>query len=214
MDWLMALAPPLGAGYLKLVGLTARYRVKGWEHYDAIKKGHGRGVWVVWHNRLIGGIILQRDKNVGALISKSRDGELISRAVERLGYAPLRGSTSRNSSGVAKAAIRHLREGYDVVFTPDGPRGPRYEVQAGAAWAAKLSGAPVLPIGVGATPKAVFKSWDRFQLPLPFSRIQVVLGEPLTFSEADDIAYVQKKIKDALDRVTAEADGILGVVSP
>lgn len=210
----MALAPPAGAGYLKLVGYTGRYRVKGWEHLEAIRASHGRGVWVVWHNRLLGGIVLQRDKMVGALISQSRDGELISRVVERLGFVPLRGSTSRGSSGVARAAMRHIREGHDVLFTPDGPRGPRYVVQQGAAWAALAAGVPVLPIGVGAAWKVVFRSWDRFQLPLPFSRIQVVLGEPLIFSKEEPVEEVQDKIGRALKRVTEEADSILGVVSP
>lgn len=214
MDWLLALAPPTGAAYLKLVGLTGRYRIKGWEHLEKLRADHGRGVWVVWHNRLLGGIVLQRDKKVGALISQSRDGELIARAVERLGFVPLRGSTSRGAAGVTRAALRHIRDGYDVLFTPDGPRGPRYKVQQGAAWAAQAAGVPVLPIGVGATPKVVFKSWDRFQLPLPFSRVQIVLGEPISFTKEEPVEEVQRRIEEALKAVTEEADALLGVVSP
>lgn len=214
VDWVMTLAPSLGAGFLRLVRLTSRYRVKGRENLDTIKRGPGRGVWVCWHNRLLGAIALHTSKNIGALISQSRDGELIARTVSRLGYAPLRGSTSRGSSGVLRAAMAHLEGGFDVVFTVDGPRGPRYVVQQGAAFAARNAGVPVLPVGIGATPKFVLRSWDRFQIPLPFSRVQVVYGEPLTFARDESIDQVKRRIGEALTRVTEEADAMLGVVSP
>ena len=101
-----------------------------------------------------------------------------------------------------------------MVFTPDGPKGPRYEVQQGAAYAALKAGVPVLPLGVGASRKMVFRSWDRFQLPLPFSEVRVVYGEPLSFKGDEDIEDVRRLIGEALDKATAEADRILGVTSP
>ena len=214
MDLALTLVPPLGAGFLRLVKLTSRYSAKGREHLDRIKREHGRGVWVCWHNRLLGAIVLHQSRNIGALISQSWHGEMISRLVKRLGYAPLRGSTSRGSSSVLRAAMGHLREGYDVVFTLDGPRGPRYVVQQGAAFAARNAGVPVLPVGIGASRKVVLRSWDRFQIPLPFSRVQVVYGEPLTFARNEPIDEVKRRIGNALTKVTDEADAMLGVVSP
>lgn len=210
----LLIVPFLGALYLKLVKLTGTYRVEGGEHLESVEKGGRGSVWVVWHNRLIGAIILHRGKNVGALISQSYDGELIARVVERLGYTALRGSTTRGGAGALKAVLRHIRAGHAAVFTPDGPKGPRYEVQQGAAYAAMKAGVPVLPLGVAASGKKVFRSWDRFQLPLPFSKVQVVYGVPLTFTGDEDVDEVREKIRAALTRATEEADRLLGVHSP
>lgn len=210
----LLIVPLLGALYLWLVKITGSYRVSGLAHLEAVEKGGKGSVWVVWHNRLIGAIILHRGKSVGALISQSYDGEIIARVVERLGFVPLRGSTTRGGTGALKAVLRHIRAGHAAVFTPDGPKGPRYEVQSGAAYAALKAGAPVLPLGVGSSPKKVFRSWDRFQLPLPFSRVQVVYGAPLLFKGDEDLEEVREKIRDALTRATEEADRLLGVDSP
>jgi lysophospholipid acyltransferase (LPLAT)-like uncharacterized protein len=207
-------APPVGAAYLRFVNLTGRYRVTGEEHLQWIRREHGQALWVVWHNRLLGAIAMHGNENIGAVISKSKDGELIARAVERLGYTPLRGSTSRGQTGALKGLLRHVSKGFDVVVTPDGPRGPRYRVQPGAAWIAMKTGFPILPVGVGASPKVVFKSWDRFQLPLPFGRVSVVYGKPLLFGKDEPVEEVREKIAAALTLATDEADRMLGTVSP
>jgi lysophospholipid acyltransferase (LPLAT)-like uncharacterized protein len=213
-DWLVTLVPPLGVGYLKLVRLTGRYHETGLENLRAARDERGAAIWAVWHNRLIGAITVHARKNIGAVISQSRDGELIARAVERLGYRPLRGSTTRGGSDALRGVLRHAREGNVVVFTPDGPKGPRYEVQQGVAFAAQRLGLPVLPLGVAARPKYVFKSWDRFQLPLPFSRVEIVYGPPLFFSRNDDVEEVRRSIREGLMAATLEADRILGTESP
>ena len=213
-NWLVTLVPPLGVGYLKLVRLTGRYHETGLEHYHAARAEKGCALWVVWHNRLLGAITTHANKGIGAVISQSQDGELISRAVERMGYHALRGSSSRGGVEALRGVFRHARAGYDVVFTPDGPKGPRYEVQPGAAYAAQRLGLPVLPLGVAASPKKVFASWDRFQLPLPFSRVEIVYGKPLIFSKKDPVETIQEQIRDAIMAATLEADRILGVESP
>lgn len=212
--WLLRIAPPLGARYLRLLKRVARYDEIGRERLEAARAEAGGGIFVIWHNRLLGGLPLHLDHNIGAVISQSDDGELLSRAMERIGFVGLRGSSSRGGSEAFRGVIKHLRKGFDVSLTPDGPKGPRYQVQPGAAVAAARSGKPVFTVGVGMSPKLVFGSWDRFQAPWPWSKIKVVYGEPLYFHKDQPIEEVQEAIRAALTQVTEEADRLLGVESP
>lgn len=213
-DLLVALAPPLGRGYLRLAAATSRYRFAGRERLAAARARGGPILSCFWHNRLLGPVIPHRDERAGVVISQSRDGELVSRLVEGFGYVGLRGSTSRGGSGALRAVLAHLRQGLDIAVTPDGPKGPRYRVQQGIAYLAARTGLPVVPVGVGMSRKAVFSSWDRFQVPLPFGTIQLVYGEPLVFGREDELEGVAEAIRSALSSMTDEADRLLGVTSP
>lgn len=212
-DWLVRAAPPLGRGYLRLVAATTRYRLEGADLFEGAR-AQGPVLPVFWHNRMLGPVMPYRGRGSGVVISKSRDGELASRLAEGLGYAALRGSSSRGGAGAARAVLRHLAKGLDVGFTPDGPKGPRYRVHPGVAFVALRSGAPVLPIGAAMSRRVVFSSWDRFQLPLPFGTIQLVHGPPLRFPPPEDPEGVCEAIRLALVEVTERADRLLGVTSP
>ena len=220
----------LGRGYLRLVALTSRCRFLGLERVENGRVAGEPILWAIWHNRLVGGVqgylwaawrnlslggaYPYRDQRIGVMISRSRDGELISRVVEGLGYAPLRGSTSRGGAIALRALLRHLKEGGDVVLTPDGPRGPRYEVQPGVAYLARKTGLAVIPVGIGMSRKKVFRSWDRFQLPLPFGTVHVVFGDPVRAPREASDEDVAEAVRAALVEVNEEADASLGVVSP
>jgi lysophospholipid acyltransferase (LPLAT)-like uncharacterized protein len=212
-EGLLRLAPPLGRSYLGLVGATTRYRFEGRERVEALRTG-GPVIWVFWHNRLLGPVIPHRDQDSGVVISQSKDGEVISRIVGGFGYGPLRGSSSRGGSAVLRAVLRHGRKGRDVAFTPDGPKGPRYRVQPGVIYAARRSGLPVIPLGVGMSRKLVFSSWDRFQVPLPLGTIQLVYGEPFRPGDSADDETACEVLGSELTRVTERADELLGVTSP
>jgi lysophospholipid acyltransferase (LPLAT)-like uncharacterized protein len=212
-DWLIRLVPPLGRGYLRLVAASSRYRMEGQRPYEEAR-ARGPVLSVFWHNRMLGPVMPYRGRGSGVVISRSRDGELASRLAAGLGYVPLRGSSSRGGAAAALAVLRHLRAGFEVGIKPDGPKGPRYKVQLGVAYAAVRSGVPVVPIGVGMSRKVVFSSWDRFQLPLPFGTIELVHGEPLQFGRSDDPEQVAEQIRASLVDVTERADRLLGVTSP
>ncbi|TLN17220.1 DUF374 domain-containing protein, partial [bacterium] len=145
---LLRLAPPLARLYLRFLGLTCSFRVEGEENYRLAHE-NGNAIWAFWHNRLMGSIPFHRGRGIGVVISQSKDGELISRVVEPMGYKAIRGSSSRGGASALRGILRQLKDGHIAAFTPDGPRGPRYTVSPGVAYAAQRSGAWVMPMGVG-----------------------------------------------------------------
>jgi lysophospholipid acyltransferase (LPLAT)-like uncharacterized protein len=212
-DLFLGVLPLLARAYLWLVGLTSRHREAGLEELARARQAGGAVVCAVWHNRLLGPLFVHRRRRVGVVISRSRDGELISRVVRGFGYVPLRGSSSRAGASALIAVLRHLRQGLDVALTPDGPKGPRYTVQPGVTYAARRAGVPLVPVGVGMSRKLVFSSWDRFQLPLPFGTIQLVYGPPLVFGPGED-GSEREAVRTALLHVTERADRLVEARSP
>jgi hypothetical protein len=134
-----------------------------------------------WHGQQFALLRWARWQRIVALVSLSRDGELVAAALARLGIASERGSSSRRGAAGLKGMVRRLRRGLDAAFAVDGPRGPARLVRTdGAALAARLSGGLVVPMAAACARCHVFaRAWDRFELPLPFTRVAVVLGAPI-----------------------------------
>jgi lysophospholipid acyltransferase (LPLAT)-like uncharacterized protein len=139
-------------------------------------------IGAVWHNRLlIMPLVLRRflgHRHGAALISASRDGAWIAALVERIGFDVVRGSSSRQGAMAVLQLAELLASGRDVVIAPDGPRGPVYELGPGIVLLAQKSGAPVFPLHLEFCSCWRVKSWDRFILPKPFSKVRVILGPP------------------------------------
>ena len=127
-----------------------------------------------------------RGRRISVLVSQSKDGELIARTVARLGIDSSRGSSSRGGIAGMRSLLRKAAEGWDIAFTPDGPRGPLREVQPGVILAAASTGLPILPVAIAASRAKLLRSWDRFMVPLPFSTVHFVYGEPLAVERAGD----------------------------
>jgi lysophospholipid acyltransferase (LPLAT)-like uncharacterized protein len=141
-------------------------------------------IMAFWHNRLFLMAPFYyrfcRSRGAMALISRSRDGQFISNVCAWFRIRSARGSSSRHGVAAALTAVHAARdENLHIVITPDGPRGPRYRVQPGVLRLAQATGRPIVTITTYVRWKWVFKSWDRFQLPLPFSRCELVTGEPI-----------------------------------
>ena len=139
-------------------------------------------VGALWHNRLlIFPFVLRRfffHRHGAALISASRDGELLADAIKRFGFDVVRGSSSRLGASAILQLADVLASGRDVVITPDGPRGPSYELGPGIIFLAQKSGAAVVPINMEYSSCWRIKSWDRFIVPRPFARVRVIIGAP------------------------------------
>ncbi len=144
-------------------------------------------IFCIWHNRLamcIKPLDLYRRPNNGgagmiALVSASKDGAFLSRTLEWFGVRPVRGSSSRRGAQALRELTTWAERGYDLTVTPDGPRGPCYKIQDGITTLAQLTGLPIVPAALNLNWKISLKSWDRFQIPLPFARCDVVVGKTI-----------------------------------
>lgn len=135
-------------------------------------------VLCLWHDELFPLIYLKRDLNIIALVSQSADGDLLAGVLERMGLETARGSSSRGGVRALLGAARRMSEAkLCACVTVDGPRGPRHRAKEGAIFLASRSGAPLVPIRLFMERVHAFGSWDRFQLPLPFSRVTMICGD-------------------------------------
>jgi lysophospholipid acyltransferase (LPLAT)-like uncharacterized protein len=157
-----------------------------------------------WHGRILPALYYFRRRGIVVVTSDNFDGEWMAKIIHRFGYMTARGSTSRNAARAALRAKRRMEEGRPVGLTVDGPRGPAHVAQPGALWLAKVTGNPVLPFHLEAASHWTARSWDASQVPLPFSRIAVVVGEPLWVPGDADTAVLEAK--------RVELEGILGIL--
>jgi lysophospholipid acyltransferase (LPLAT)-like uncharacterized protein len=165
---------------------TLRFRWDNRTGYTLESLG-GPAIYCLWHNRLA--LCMEayhrqtRQRSLGkglaALISASKDGAFLAAILERFGVHSARGSSSRRGSQALLELKTWAEQGYDLAITPDGPRGPRYVVQEGVMSLAQLTGFPIVPVSFYAHNKITLKSWDRFQIPLPFTRCDMILGKPI-----------------------------------
>jgi len=147
----------------------------------------GPAIYCVWHNRLAlclqiyFGYAHKRKPSAGmaAMVSASKDGAFLTGVLERFRVQPVRGSSSRRGPQALLELTTWAERGYDLAITPDGPRGPAYVVQEGIMSLAQITGLPILPASYYLNWKIRVKSWDRFQIPLPFSRCEVNVGKPI-----------------------------------
>lgn len=149
---------------------------------------------------------LLRNRGINIMVSRSRDGEIISGTVSRLGAVPVRGSTKKRGAEAVVRIIRKVKEGEDAAITPDGPQGPRHRAQPGAAYLAAKTSRPVMPVAFACSRKITLRSWDRFIIPAPFSRAIMVYGNPVYASGADRIDKKTLEIENSLKQTTAEAE--------
>jgi lysophospholipid acyltransferase (LPLAT)-like uncharacterized protein len=124
-------------------------------------------------------LFLHRDEGVSVLISEHRDGELIARIAESLGFRTVRGSTSRGAARALVGLTHELESGRDIAVTPDGPRGPARSFAPGALIAAQRAAAPVIVVGVSARPAWRLRTWDGFVIPKPFGRVTIAYSDPV-----------------------------------
>lgn len=192
--------------YLRFIAATCKIEVYGSQYPDDLKKQGTGFVYAFWHNRQIVLPIIRKEDCIHCLISSSRDGEYIARVAELFGKKAIRGSTTRGGYEAMKQMMQVLRSGGIVAITPDGPLGPRHVVKPGVIQMSRALCSPVVPLAFGASKKKVFASWDRFNLPYPFSRIVIVFGPPFYVDalETDDGAC--QRLKEALDNTLEESE--------
>ena len=203
----------LGYPLINALGHTWRWRVEGWHHLEAIWSAGQQPVMAFWHGRILPATFHFRRRGIVVITSENFDGEWIARIIERFGYRTARGSTSRGAKRAMLQLVRDMRRGRAAGFTVDGPRGPAGIVQPGAVWLAGATGNPVLPFHLEASSHWTLRSWDRTQIPKPFSTVALAIGEPLFVVPGADGAALEAarlQLQARLRGLEARARALLG----
>lgn len=190
---------------ISFVGMTLRYEIEGEENRSAISIAGKVPIYALWHDRIFAGTYFLRGLKLVVLTSKSFDGEYIARFLTRFGFGTVRGSSSRGGVRGLVEMIKLMRNGLPMAFTLDGPRGPRHIAKSGAVVLAKKTGNPLLPFITLPTRFYTVKSWDRLQIPLPFTRVKVIFGEPIYIpanAEDAEVESARAHLQKVLDEFT------------
>jgi lysophospholipid acyltransferase (LPLAT)-like uncharacterized protein len=193
----------VGTALIRLLGMTWRMRPVNDADLVARRASGERVIFTLWHGELLPLLWHHRGEGIAVVISEHRDGEIIARIAERLGYTTVRGSTSRGGGRALIGLMRAIEAGHDGAVTPDGPRGPAHVFAPGAAIASQRTGAPLAIIRATATRAWRLKSWDRFLVPKPFATVRVIYG-PLVSVDAGsprEAAEQAPRLQAVLDAV-------------
>ena len=205
----LLLAPPLAATLMRLTRWTMRLSHLGRPRLDELRAAGRPYIHAFWHGHLFLMPYSYRGPGISIVISAHHDGELIARTMKLFGHEAVRGSSTSGGAAALRGAVRALRAGHDLGFTPDGPSGPRHRVQMGVILAARMGGAPIVPVAFSASRKRILGSWDRFVLPGLFSRGVFAYGEPIEVpQDADDerMETARRTLEERLLELTARAE--------
>jgi lysophospholipid acyltransferase (LPLAT)-like uncharacterized protein len=205
----------VGYPLINALGHTLRWRVEGMEHFDAIVASGRQPVMAFWHGRILMATFYFRRRGIVVITSENFDGEWIARIIERFGYGTARGSTTRGGLKAMLKLVREMEAGKPAGFTVDGPRGPARVVQPGAVWLAKETGNPVLPFHLEASACWTANSWDRTQVPKPFSTVALVIDAPLDVPRdlnADQLEAARQELEQRLMALESRAASLLTAV--
>lgn len=177
LKWVLRIISPIYFVTLRVVEI-------GREKFDSKK---GPLIYAFWHNRFFPLIFLHRDSGISIMVSPSRDGDFIAWILERFGFKTIRGSTYKRVIAGTRELIEALKRGERVAILVDGPRGPRYTVPEGLVRISQRYGVSIMPVTVVYSRYVEFNSWDRFMLPLPFSRVYVCYDDPYIPADKNDL---------------------------
>ncbi len=158
-------------------------------------------VLAFWHGTMLLPWYLHRNKNFTGLTSKSKDGDLLARILKKWNYNVVRGSSSSGGDIALGIMVDYARNKSSIAVTPDGPKGPPRKMKAGAVVAAKKSNVPLVLLGIGYKKKRNLKSWDRFEIPKFFSKVNVIYSDPLLISSELDYEKISEMIKSCENRL-------------
>lgn len=205
--WWLGPAASTAALALRGLGRTWRIDERNAPEYDAAVATGERFVYCFWHARLLPLAFTHRGEGIAVLVSRHRDGELVTRVIEALGFVTARGSSTRGGEAGLREMVAWAERGAQLAVTPDGPRGPAESLKDGVVYLATRLGRRVVPIGTAAHPAWVARSWDRFRAPQAFARVAITHGAPITVpADAQGVAFedARVRIEQALREVTAD----------
>jgi lysophospholipid acyltransferase (LPLAT)-like uncharacterized protein len=192
---------------MRLLAGTWRVRTEHEDRWRPLYEAKRPHVFLLWHEALLPLLWHHRRQDIAIVVSENRDGQYLADFALKLGYRAVRGSSSRGAARALLGAVRELRAGRSVAFTPDGPRGPRRELKPGVVAAAQRGGAVIVPIQARTDAEWRLHSWDRFLIPKPAARVTVVYGRPFEVEPGD--GGLATGLREAVVRLAeiAEAGG-------
>ena len=195
---------------IRLIGPTLKFEVVAEENVPADGYRYApAGIYCFWHRCVIPGAWRFRNMQIAIMISRSFDGELISRIAGKLGFRPVRGSSSRGGAGALLAMREELDLGHPAVFTADGPRGPMYVAKPGPVLLAKKTGYKIVGFHIAVERAWILKSWDKMMIPKPFSRAVIYISSPLAVpadATGEQMESLHQEMQRRMERCTAGAE--------
>jgi len=201
----------LGYPVVRALTSTWTWRVSGAEHLDAITNAGHHPILALWHGRILAATPYFQRRGIVAMASENFDGEWIARLLGKFGYGAARGSTSRGGPAALRQLVRDVKA-HGVAFTLDGPRGPAETAQPGAVWLARATGQPLLPFHSEAASSWTLNSWDRTQIPKPFTRVAMAIRQPIHVTrDANDEALEghRRELEASLEDARSECQRLL-----
>lgn len=194
--FLLFLEKYIAATYVLLIGLTIKFTTR-------TPVPEGNVIFTFWHRNMVPLMLKHKFSGIAILVSASKDGELIAGPARVLGYKTARGSSGRKGMPALKKMVSFAREN-SLGVTPDGPKGPSEIAKDGVAYLSYLAKIPMVPVAVDIKPEKVFKTWDKFRMPLFFSKINITYGEPIHVKSKEGISLKLTELQSALERLEEE----------
>jgi len=202
--------PYLLFGVVYLWCMTLRSKNLNEEEENHFKNLTGPYILTLWHGRIFYLFYyLRRHPDYFLLISPSEDGDLLARLARLMGYSVIRGSTYKKAVSAARSLIKVLRRNQRIIIIADGSRGPRCVAQSGSVQLAGITGAPIFPMTFGTKSKVVLNSWDKFVIPLPFTRCTLNFSSPISLPPKSSEQIIEEKrleLENALNRINKASD--------
>lgn len=190
-----ALIPRVAYPLVAALGRTFRWRIEGADQYERVLASGRQPIMAFWHGRILPATIFFQRRGIVVITSANFDGEWIAGIIERFGYGTARGSSSRGGARALVELRKTMAAGKPTAFTMDGPRGPAKVAQPGAVFLAKITGNPIVPFHIEAARHWTARSWDRTQVPKPFSDVAIAIGEPFEVAaDVDDAGLEARRV--------------------
>ncbi len=194
---------------IRIIGRTMRWQSVGDSHLDEIYNSGHRAIFTFWHGRIFPATYYWRHRGIVVMTSMSRDGDQIASCIQRFGFGAARGSSSAGGLRALAEMARGIRNGRDTAFTVDGPRGPRYQAQQGPILLARKTGAAVFCFHISMKHRIQLKSWDEFQIPLPFTEAIILKAAPIWVPADASEAHLRdlhQRMQTTLDELRIKGD--------
>ncbi|OQX88183.1 hypothetical protein B6D60_02535 [candidate division KSB1 bacterium 4484_87] len=199
LGWLLVLA----------LGKSLFIKARGKHHVKKLQQENARYIFALWHGRIIVPIFSHRWEGIIPMVSQHSDGEMIARTMERLGYHPVRGSSTRGGKEAFHKMVARIKNGSVGAMIPDGPRGPRHQFKPGTIYMAQQCDAYIIPVSFSAKHMIEFGSWDKFAVPFPFSKTILLYGEPIRIPQSStprELAKLRNLVEQRMIELEKEAD--------